>query len=44
VVNRIITELGVYDVTDKGLVLVELADGVTLDEVQRVTPVTVYQK
>lgn len=44
VVNRIITELGVYDVTDKGLVLVELADGVTLDDVQRVTPVTVYQK
>ncbi|STZ09396.1 Probable succinyl-CoA:3-ketoacid-coenzyme A transferase subunit B [Moraxella caprae] len=43
VVNRIITELGVYDVTDKGLVLVELADGVTFDDVQRVTPVTVHQ-
>ncbi|OOR87151.1 3-oxoacid CoA-transferase subunit B [Moraxella bovis] len=43
VVNRIITELGVYDVTDKGLVLAELADGVTFEDVQRVTPVTVHQ-
>jgi len=44
VVNRIITELGVYDVTSKGLVLVELADGVTFEDVQRVTPVMVHQK
>lgn len=43
VVNRIITELGVYDVTDKGLVLVELADGVAFDDVQKVTPVTIHQ-
>ena len=43
-VNRIITELGVYDVTNKGLVLVELADGVTFEDVQRVTPVMVHQK
>ncbi|ANB91514.1 succinyl-CoA:3-ketoacid-CoA transferase [Moraxella ovis] len=43
VVNRIITELGVYDVTDKGLVLVELADGVTFEDVQNATPVTVHQ-
>lgn len=39
VVNRIITELGVYDVTDKGLTLIELADGVTVDEVKQKTPV-----
>lgn len=43
VVNRIITELGVYDVTDKGLVLVELADGVTFEDVQNATPITVHQ-
>lgn len=43
VVNRIITEFGVYDVTDKGLVLVELADGVTFEDVQNATPVTVHQ-
>ena len=43
VVDRIITELGVYDVTDKGLKLIELADGVSFEEVQQKTPVTVYQ-
>jgi 3-oxoacid CoA-transferase subunit B len=32
VVNRIITELGVFDVTDAGLTLVELADGVSREE------------
>jgi 3-oxoacid CoA-transferase subunit B len=34
VVNRIITDLAVLDVTDDGLQLVELADGVTFDELQ----------
>lgn len=43
VVDRIITELGVYDVTDKGLKLIELADGVSFEEVQQKTPVTAYQ-
>jgi 3-oxoacid CoA-transferase subunit B len=32
-VNRIITDLGVLDVTDKGLVLVETAPGVTAEEI-----------
>lgn len=44
VVNRIITELGVYDVTDKGLLLVELADGVSFDDVQKASGVTIYQQ
>lgn len=43
VVNRIITELAVYDVTEQGLKLVELADGVTFEEVQKKTPVTVHR-
>ncbi|MFF7375238.1 CoA transferase subunit B [Streptomyces massasporeus] len=32
-VNRVITDLGVLDVTDDGLVLVETAPGVTADEI-----------
>ncbi|HJV85711.1 MAG TPA: 3-oxoacid CoA-transferase subunit B [Noviherbaspirillum sp.] len=33
VINRIITDLGVIDVTDKGLKLVELAPGVSKEEI-----------
>lgn len=41
VVNRIISELGVYDVTAAGLKLIELAEGVTFEEVQEKTPIKV---
>src|SRR3546814_911674 len=39
VVSRIITDLGVFDVTPGGLVLAELAPGVGLDEVRQKTGV-----
>src|SRR6202008_4280361 len=39
VVDRIITDLGVMDVPTEGLKLVELADGVTRDDIQSKTGV-----
>jgi 3-oxoacid CoA-transferase subunit B len=39
VVNRIITDLAVMDVTPEGLKVVEIAPGVTLDELQGKTGV-----
>ncbi len=43
VVDRIITDLGVFDVTDKGLKVAELADGVALEEAQSKTGVPLLQ-
>ena len=40
VVDRIITNLGVFDVVEGGLKLVELADGVTADEMKTATEAT----
>ena len=40
VVDRIITNLGVFDVVEGGLKLVETADGVTEDEVKAATEAT----
>lgn len=43
VVNRIISDLAVLDVTEHGLKLVELADGVSFDELQAKTGVKISQ-
>jgi len=40
VVDRIITNLGVFDVVEGGLKLIELADGVTADDVRTATEAT----
>jgi 3-oxoacid CoA-transferase subunit B len=37
VVDRIITDLGVLDVTEQGLKLVELAEGVSFEALQAAT-------
>ncbi|HUP91626.1 MAG TPA: CoA transferase subunit B [Solimonas sp.] len=42
VVNRIITDLGVLDVTPQGLKLTELAPGVTREDVQKATGAPVH--
>lgn len=43
VVHRIITDLAVLDVTEQGLKLVELAQGVSFDELQSKTGVKILQ-
>jgi 3-oxoacid CoA-transferase subunit B len=43
VVNRVITELGVFDVTPGGLRMAELAPGVALDEVREKTGVPLVE-
>lgn len=43
VVNRIITDLGVLDVTDSGLKLVELAPDVTLEELRAKTGADIHE-
>ena len=43
VVDRIITDLGVFDVTDQGLKVVELAPDVSFDEAQGKTSVKLLQ-
>ncbi|TCM63823.1 3-oxoacid CoA-transferase subunit B [Acinetobacter calcoaceticus] len=43
VVHRIISDLGVFDVTPEGIKLVELADGVDFDMAQQGTGVTLIQ-
>ena len=43
VVHEIITDLGVFEVTPKGLKVTELADGVSFDEVQSKTGVKLLQ-
>jgi 3-oxoacid CoA-transferase subunit B len=42
VVNRIITDLAVLDVTPEGLKVVELAEGVTREELQSKTGVPLH--
>src|ERR1700679_2903990 len=42
VVNRIITELGVFDVTPTGFEAIELAEGVTREQVQQTTAAPVH--
>ena len=42
VVHRIITDLGVFDVTDMGLKVIDKADDVTLDEIKAKTGAGLY--
>lgn len=44
VVNRIITDLGVMDITAQGVELIELADGVSFEQIQQVTGVPLINK
>jgi len=44
VVSRIITDLGVMDITAQGVELIELADGVSFEQIQQVTSVLLINK
>ena len=44
VVHRIITDLAVLDITNNGLTLIELADGVHFEELQHKTGVRIIEK
>ncbi|PRQ11644.1 succinyl-CoA--3-ketoacid-CoA transferase [Corynebacterium sp. 13CS0277] len=41
-VKRVITDLGVYDITDEGFLLVELAPGVTVEDVAAASECTIH--
>ena len=41
VVDRIISDLGVFDITEQGIKLVELAEGIHFEDVQKVTGVPI---
>lgn len=43
VVQRIITDLGVFDVTEQGVKLIELADGVDFETAKQATGVDLIQ-
>ncbi|OTG67767.1 succinyl-CoA--3-ketoacid-CoA transferase [Acinetobacter sp. ANC 4470] len=43
VVNRVITDLAVMDITEHGIKLVELAQGVSFEDLQKVTGVSLIQ-
>jgi 3-oxoacid CoA-transferase subunit B len=43
VVDRIITNLGVFDVVEGGIKLLELADGVTMEELRSLTEATLVE-
>jgi 3-oxoacid CoA-transferase subunit B len=43
VVHRVITDLGVLDITPQGVQLVELAPDVSFDDIQKVTGVALQK-
>jgi 3-oxoacid CoA-transferase subunit B len=43
VVHRIITGLGVFDVVPGGLMVMEIADGVTIEDIRAVTEATLVE-
>lgn len=43
VVDRIITELGIFDITDRGVKVVQKAEGVTLEEISSKTDAILYE-